>query len=96
MFRYWTKQGFSKDKLEKLVVETFNDLLARSDHLVVAASATPATRHLIGREALEQVKPGVHLVNIARGELVDQDALREALDDVVRRGVPREALAAAD
>ncbi len=56
------------------------ELLAASDHVVIAASATPETQHLIGREALAQVKPGVHLVNVSRGSLVDQDALREALD----------------
>jgi phosphoglycerate dehydrogenase-like enzyme len=49
--------------------------------LVIAAPSTPETRHLIGREALTHVKRGVHLVNVARGALVDQEALREALDD---------------
>ena len=48
---------------------------------LVRELATSGTRRLLGREALESVKPGVHLVNIARGDLVDQDALREALDD---------------
>jgi phosphoglycerate dehydrogenase-like enzyme len=56
-------------------------LLERADHLVLAAPATVETRRLIGREALARVKRGVHLVNVARGALVDQDALREALDD---------------
>jgi phosphoglycerate dehydrogenase-like enzyme len=56
------------------------DLLASADHVVVAASATPETRHLISSEALARVRPGVHLVNISRGSLVDQEALREALD----------------
>ena len=56
-------------------------LLGRADHLVLAAPATPETRHLIGAEALRLVKPGVHLVNIARGSLIDQEALRPALDD---------------
>lgn len=60
---------------------TLTDLLTRSDHVVVAAPATPATRHLIGAEALATCKPGAHLVNVARGALVDQDALRRALDD---------------
>jgi phosphoglycerate dehydrogenase-like enzyme len=63
------------------VVGSLDELLAEADHLVLAAPATPRTRHLINAETLALVKPGVHLVNIARGALVDQDALRVALDD---------------
>lgn len=57
------------------------DLLGSADHLVMAAPATPATQHLLDDAAFDAVKPGVHLVNIARGTLIDQDALRRALDD---------------
>ena len=57
------------------------DLLETADHLVVAAPATAATKRLLDADAFARVKPGVHLVNIARGSLVDQDALRAALDD---------------
>ena len=60
---------------------TLDQVLGRADHLVVTAASTDATRHLIGTAAFSQVKPGVHLVNIARGALVDQQALIEALDD---------------
>ena len=63
------------------VVGSIDDLLPEADHLVLAAPATARTRHLINAETLALVKPGVHLVNIARGALVDQDALRVALDD---------------
>jgi phosphoglycerate dehydrogenase-like enzyme len=63
------------------IVGSLEELLPVADHLVLAAPATPRTRHLIDADALELVKPGVHLVNIARGALVDQDALRVALDD---------------
>lgn len=63
------------------IVRSPAELLRDADHVVIAAPATPETRHLIGRDALSRVKRGVHLVNIARGALVDQDALREALDD---------------
>jgi phosphoglycerate dehydrogenase-like enzyme len=63
------------------MVGSFDELLSAADHLVLAAPATPRTRHLINAETLALVKPGVHLVNIARGALVDQDALRVALDD---------------
>lgn len=63
------------------IVTDPNELLGSADHLVIAASATPQTRHLLDAAALERVKPGVHLINIARGSLVDQEALRPALDD---------------
>ena len=56
-------------------------VLAASDHLVLAVPLTARTEHLLDAEAFAKVKPGVHLVNIARGRLVDQDALRVALDD---------------
>jgi len=55
-------------------------LLAESDHLVLAAPGTEQTRHLINADTLALAKPGLHLVNVARGSLVDQDALRAALD----------------
>jgi len=59
---------------------SLHELLARSDHVVVAAPATAATHHLIDAAAFEAIKPGAHLVNVARGALVDQDALLAALD----------------
>jgi phosphoglycerate dehydrogenase-like enzyme len=57
------------------------DLLNAADHLVLAVPATPLTHQLLDARSFSWVKPGVHLVNIARGSLVDQDALRDALDD---------------
>jgi phosphoglycerate dehydrogenase-like enzyme len=60
---------------------SLEELLEGSDHLVVAAPYTPRTHHLLDADAFKRVRPGVHLVNIARGGLVDQDALRAALDD---------------
>jgi phosphoglycerate dehydrogenase-like enzyme len=60
---------------------SFRDLISVSDHLVLAAPATDETRQVVNAETLALVRPGVHLVNIARGSLVDQDALRRALDE---------------
>ncbi len=57
------------------------DLLAQSDVVVLAAPRTPATSRLIGRAQIEQMKPGALLVNVARGKLVDDDALIDALRD---------------
>ena len=63
------------------VVRDLAELVASADHLVLAAPATAETRQLIDEAALARVKPGLHLVNVSRGELVDQHALRRALDD---------------
>jgi phosphoglycerate dehydrogenase-like enzyme len=63
------------------VVGSLEKLLSVSDHVVLTAPATPATWHLLGPEAFAAVKPGVHLINIARGSLIDQEALLAALDD---------------
>jgi phosphoglycerate dehydrogenase-like enzyme len=63
------------------IAPDLDSLLARADHLVLAVPATAHTHHLLDADAFAKVKPGVHLVNIARGSLVDQDALRTALDD---------------
>ncbi len=57
------------------------DLLGSADHVVLAAPGTASTKHLIDADAFTAMQRGVHLVNIARGSLVDQDALRVALDD---------------
>jgi phosphoglycerate dehydrogenase-like enzyme len=62
------------------VAAELGEILSAADHLVVAAPATGRTRHLLDGQAFAAMKPGVHLVNIARGSLIDQDALRQALD----------------
>jgi phosphoglycerate dehydrogenase-like enzyme len=57
------------------------DLLARSDVVVLAVPHTPETKRLIGKRELDRIKRGALLVNIARGKLVDDDAVIEALRD---------------
>jgi D-3-phosphoglycerate dehydrogenase len=56
------------------------ELLSTSDYLTLHTTLTPETRHLIGKDALSKVKPGVRIVNAARGELIDDEALLAALE----------------
>ncbi|WP_420862826.1 2-hydroxyacid dehydrogenase [Algirhabdus cladophorae] len=57
------------------------EVMAASDVVVVAVPAMPATHHLINAEALAAMKPTAHLVNIARGDIVDEAALIKALQE---------------
>ncbi len=57
------------------------DLLERSDHVVLTVPLTADTHHLIDAEALAHMRPTAGLVNIARGRVVDTDALLTALDE---------------
>ena len=50
-----------------------------ADHLILAAPLTDATRGLVDGQVLAAMKPDAHLVNIARGPMVDEDALLDAL-----------------
>lgn len=59
---------------------SLDDLLAQSDVITLHAPLTPETRHLLRRETLARAKYGCYVVNTARGELVDEQALAEALD----------------
>ncbi|HEX2204276.1 MAG TPA: D-glycerate dehydrogenase, partial [Longimicrobium sp.] len=59
----------------------FDELVETSDVLSLHAPLTPETRHVIGREALARMRPGSYLINTARGPLVDEGALVEALRD---------------
>ena len=62
------------------VVTSLDALVADAHHVVLAAPGTARTRHLLDAAAFDAMRDGVHVVNIARGTLVDQDALRRALD----------------
>jgi len=56
-------------------------LMAESDFVVIAVPLVPATKGLIGAESLKKMKPDGVLINIARGPIVDEVALYEALRD---------------
>lgn len=59
--------------------ERLAEVSALADHLVIAAPLTPATRGAVSREVIARMKPTAWIVNIARGPIVDEAALAEAL-----------------
>jgi D-3-phosphoglycerate dehydrogenase len=70
------------DRFGELGVEradSLEDLLARSDFLSLHLTLAPETYRLIGAEQLAAAKDGIRIVNAARGELIDENALVEAL-----------------
>ena len=60
--------------------ESLNVVLKRSSLLVVAAAATEATRHLLNRDRLAMLQDGAVVINIARGSLIDLDALTREVE----------------
>lgn len=58
-----------------------DDLLQQADFVTLNVPLTAETRHLIGREQLRRMRPTAFLINVARGGVVDHDALVEALQE---------------
>ncbi|MDR1297345.1 MAG: D-2-hydroxyacid dehydrogenase [Deltaproteobacteria bacterium] len=54
-------------------------VMSRSDVLVLACPLTPSTERMINRESIAGMKDGVIIINVARGKLIDEEALSEAL-----------------
>lgn len=63
------------------------ELMAQSDYILVQLPLNDSTRGIIGKAALQAVKPGAMLVNTARADLVDRGALNEALESGRLAGV---------
>lgn len=64
---------------EVLPSSRLDELLARSDYVVLAAPVTQSTQKMIGAPQLAKMKPDAYLINVGRGALVDEPALIDAL-----------------
>ncbi len=62
------------------VVQDLRELYQRADYLTLHIHFTPETQHMINGAALEAMKPGVRIINLARGQIVDDAAMAAALD----------------
>ncbi|TQR15300.1 phosphoglycerate dehydrogenase [Psychrobacillus soli] len=69
------------EKAEKLGVQfgTIDDVIRAADFITVHTPLLKETRHLINKEAFEKMKDGVQIVNCARGGIIDEDALYNAI-----------------
>jgi len=63
-----------------VLVDELDSVLPEADVVIVAAAATSETRHLLGTRELAAMKADAALINIARGPLIDTDALVDALN----------------
>jgi D-3-phosphoglycerate dehydrogenase len=68
-------------------VASLDELLAQSDFVTLHTPLTPNTNKLIGQRELSLMKEGARLINVARGELIDEAALLEALESDRLAGV---------
>src|SRR5882762_5419504 len=78
----------SKDIAASLGVElmTLDDLCASADYLTLHLPSTPETKHLFNDARFARCKPGIRLINTARGELIDEAALKRAIENGVVGG----------
>jgi D-2-hydroxyacid dehydrogenase (NADP+) len=68
------------------------EVAGQIDYLILVAPSTPETRRIVGSKVLSRMKPTAYLINIARGELVDEGALINALEGGMIAGAALDAL----
>lgn len=73
----------SEEVAQKIGVElvNFEEILSRSDFLTFHIPLNKETRHLIGKKEFEKMKKGVKIINCARGGIIDENALIEAIKE---------------
>jgi phosphonate dehydrogenase len=62
-----------------VTMTSFGDVIANSDYVVLALPLTADTRHIVNAKTIAAMKPGARLVNPARGSLVDESAVADAI-----------------
>jgi phosphonate dehydrogenase len=79
---YTENAPLSRDEEDELTLRRVSqgELLAQSDFVILCLPLLPGTRHMVNRDFLAQLKPGAMLINTARGSLVDETAVADALE----------------
>jgi D-3-phosphoglycerate dehydrogenase len=78
----------TEERAEKLGVKlaTVNEIAAQADFITVHTPLTPETRHIVGPAQFAIMKKGVRIINCARGGIVDENALVEAVNNGIVAG----------
>jgi len=73
----------SQERANDLGIEKveLNDLLARADFITLHVPMTPETKNILSADAIAKTKKGVRIINCARGGLIDENALKAAIDN---------------
>ena len=91
--RYSPDKGGPTDEVVGFDPDAIHDALARTDYLVLATPLTETTRGLIGEEELITLEPNAVIVNVARGEVIETEAL---VAELQRQGIRGAALDVTD
>lgn len=89
---YFSTSGVTRD--EQYPTLSLNELLSTSDIVSIHCPLTPRTYDLISDEELAQMKPSAILINVARGSIVNEAALAEALNNKLIRGAALDVFSA--
>ncbi|ASB86887.1 phosphoglycerate dehydrogenase [Bacillus sonorensis] len=86
LLAYGTYKDYKSAKLLNVRFAELDDLLMKSDFVCISTSLRPETFHLLNAERLAKMKKTAFLINIARGEVIDENALGKALEQNMIRG----------
>jgi lactate dehydrogenase-like 2-hydroxyacid dehydrogenase len=81
---YWDPYDISQDvvsKFDATKLDTIEDICKQSDFVSVNCPATKETFHLMNKERFEMMKPTAFVINTARGDIIDEKALVDALNN---------------
>lgn len=76
---YLSVQGALRLDGEVEYLATLDEVYAKSDYVTIHMPYTPDTKHIINKDAISKMRDGVVIINCARGELVNNDDIKEAL-----------------
>ena len=74
-----TPERWASLKARKIALAEPGEVVANADFLALTVPLTPGTRHLVGAETFAAMKPGSYVINLARGGVLDEEALLDAL-----------------